>query len=1410
MPTSLRQGTIKTTMWVQGLAVTAIALAAVFLMAPRAWAIPATPPLTCTANGGGALGSVCNPAAPQPDCQCGTSGASNLVCQNTATCNTPLTFFLSNDGVSNSTISSLLIPSNGNGGAVTDTCVGRLVACNATAGWGPDHTILGAGNTETFSGLRPSRTHTFAYQAIAQYRTTTTSGEHSLTTWPGYMTNLNASQSGNFMNISWNTPFMGNTELVYGLNPRTWERIPIAGGITNPVVTGAGDNMWSIGIVSAGELWAFQYNRFGMASTNKPNANFSVTSASNYSSGNGNLWIVGGSGVAYQFNGIAWQNKGIPGGEALYNVFASKSNTAWAVGSNRSVYFYDGTAWARKWWLSGGVSLRSVVTLNDKEILVVGDGGSIFRSQDGGATWATITSGVPATDILYSVSTLDGKNIWVAGTGGNLWVSRSYGDNATWAPVNSGTTSALFDLNQVTPDELYFASSPNGIGYCTNAAASPSCSFPSELDTSFGLAGNPIRSFSMMNGGIGYATSASGVAKISIASPTSYVDATNTQSHLLAIDTSSLPAGTYSYIATTFGTSIGATAGHGTFTVIPPDPTPPTITITDPPTSPKTVVKVPTYTVKGTAADNVKVTGVTVKNVTTGATVNATLTDLGAGNYTWTAPVALTDSSPALKGENDITATATDGVNFTTTPVSKVFYDKDAPTVSFYPPMIPEGSVTSAPGGIGIFATAHDVNDFTNITKFEYQLNGHARVALPFPPSRTLVDCNGCASFSPDPGANTLTVYATDEAGNVGTAVRHFTYTAPDYSVTSAKPSLTAYPGLPATLDVTVATVTSYTGNITMGLSIPGVTFNQAWSVNPAQLNPATSVTTTLTLTPAASTAPGKYTMTISGNDISAGKIRTTDVMLIIAAPPDFTLTATPPSQTITPGNSKEYQVTMVANATFSGQVTLTVNGNPAGTTASWVMGGMTNLTPGSTGGDYLHIDVTAAAIGGTYPLTITATSTVPPVTHTVNVTLIIPDYTISVTPDPLTVIAGSATPGTYTGTLTGVGGYTGSATVTALTTRPDITLTAPSGPVTIIATPTNFNVTAKAASTVPRGNYLVTITADSGGLKRSKTVMLRVDPDITPPVISNIVATPNYDKVTVTWDTNEPANSSITIFSTSCQCAASFVGSNFDASYVTTNHSLVYTPLLPLTQYWFTVTSADPAGNTTTAKEFSPGNILTFTTLEAPDNEPPKVWIDFPTTGTTVAGNVTIAGHASDNKSVLSVNLNVAPTPGAATLPCVGATCNFSDSWATLSGPNGTYTLTAIATDSAGNVSTPAVVTVTVNNDLSKPNVLSGPNAEVFEDPGNMTCGGQCYKARITWSTDDQSTSEVDYADDGYYTAHGNAYDPANNKQYDDKDTAKTGLLYTDHQVTISDLPGNMLYHYRITSCNISKLCTN
>ena len=202
---------------------------------------------------------------------------------------------------------------------------------------------------------------------------------------------------------------------------------------------------------------------------------------------------------------------------------------------------------------------------------------------------------------------------------------------------------------------------------------------------------------------------------------------------------------------------------------------------------------------------------------------------------------------------------------------------------------------------------------------------------------------------------------------------------------------------------------------------------------------------------------------------------------------PDFSITATPASQTVTAGGGTSYTASVTASGGFTGVVNFTVSGLPSGASASFNPGSVTG-----SGSSTMSVSTSTTTPAGTYTLTITGTSGA--LSHSTTVQLVVnpvggtPDFTISVSPTSRTVSRGSS--GTYTVTIGAVNSFTGtvSLSVSGLGSR----VTGTFSPTSVTGSGTS-TLTVQAARNASRGARTITITGVSGSLSHSTTATLTV-----------------------------------------------------------------------------------------------------------------------------------------------------------------------------------------------------------------------------------------------------------------------------------------------------------------------------
>jgi hypothetical protein len=189
--------------------------------------------------------------------------------------------------------------------------------------------------------------------------------------------------------------------------------------------------------------------------------------------------------------------------------------------------------------------------------------------------------------------------------------------------------------------------------------------------------------------------------------------------------------------------------------------------------------------------------------------------------------------------------------------------------------------------------------------------------------------------------------------------------TAPaDFGLTASPASRSVAAGKGTAYTIGVTALNGFTGNVSLSLS--GLPSN----VGTATFNPrvvAGAGNSQLTVTTLATAPGGTFSLTITGT--SGGLSHAATVTLVVTAR-DFGLSVTPSTVTVNRGQSAYYTVTVTVVGGTVGNVTLTVTGLPAGTTATFSPNPV-----GSPGSSTLTVKTTGSTPRTTYTLRITGTA---------------------------------------------------------------------------------------------------------------------------------------------------------------------------------------------------------------------------------------------------------------------------------------------------------------------------------------------------------------------------------------------------------------------------------------------------
>ena len=419
--------------------------------------------------------------------------------------------------------------------------------------------------------------------------------------------------------------------------------------------------------------------------------------------------------------------------------------------------------------------------------------------------------------------------------------------------------------------------------------------------------------------------------------------------------------------------------------------------------------------------------------------------------------------------------------------------------------------------------------------------------------------------------------------------------------------SMTATP----TITITYSNGTTLSGVLMSGST---TTWTYVWDVPP--VNDGTAV------------------VTIVGSDLS-GNAYIGNSNLIFTIDNFTTPTTVPSAPLVTSQTTNNVTPTITGTAEANAIVTVSVNGSTYTTTAN--SSGNWSIT-------------TSTLPSGTYSVTATATDAAGNVSPVGTGTLVI-DNTA-----PLAPVVNNRTTNNVTPTITGTA--EANAIVTVSVNGSTYTTTANSSG--------NWSIT---TSTLPSGTYSVTATATdaAGNVSPVGTGTLVID-NTAPlaPVVNNRTT----NNVTPTITGTAEANAIVTV---------SVNGSTYTTTANSSGNWSITTSTLPSGTYSVTATATDAAGNV------SPVGTGTLVI----DNTAPLA----PVVNNQTTNNVTptITGTAEAN-AIVTVSVN-----GSTYTTTANSSGNWSITTSTL--PSGTYSVTATATDAAGNVSPVGTGTLVIDN---------------------------------------------------------------------------------------------------------------
>ncbi len=338
-----------------------------------------------------------------------------------------------------------------------------------------------------------------------------------------------------------------------------------------------------------------------------------------------------------------------------------------------------------------------------------------------------------------------------------------------------------------------------------------------------------------------------------------------------------------------------------------------------------------------------------------------------------------------------------------------------------------------------------------------------------------------------------------------------------DFGTTVAPATQTVTTPNSVTYTTTVTFKTGFTG--TVNLSVRGLPSGATGTFKPPSLS--ASGKSVLTISTTASTATGTFNL---GVEATTGNLtQNISVPLIVNAPStNFGMSASPATVTIgqtgvTAGVST-IAVTSLNN--FSGPVTLSASGVPAGATALFSPNPVTPSPDGTVTSTLTLSEITWPAPYGTFPVTVTGTSA-----------FAVANVSLTLTVDPLLFILSAEdankilTPGSGVQTpifLSTTTGFNSPITLSVSGLPSGVTGAFSPNPVIPVVSYGTSTLTLTASSSTAPGSYAITVTATSGGSSENIVLTLTITTvgftiSASPASLAVPQGSSKNDKITVT-----------------------------------------------------------------------------------------------------------------------------------------------------------------------------------------------------------------------------------------------------------------------------------------------------
>jgi hypothetical protein len=335
-----------------------------------------------------------------------------------------------------------------------------------------------------------------------------------------------------------------------------------------------------------------------------------------------------------------------------------------------------------------------------------------------------------------------------------------------------------------------------------------------------------------------------------------------------------------------------------------------------------------------------------------------------------TSIVTFTATSAAVAGTTTVTVMGTVGTASTSVALSLTVKGASGFSLAATPASL---TMTQGTSGISTIAVT-PLNGFTGTATLS-ATGLPSGVTAAFSPATTNASAKLTltGSASATIGSATVTITGTSGASSATTTIA-LTMAAPSFTLSSSTPSLNVISGGTGSSTITVAKQGAFTG--TVALTATGLPTGVTVSFSPA----STTATSTLTFTAASTAVATTSQVTVKGT--SGALTETVVIALTVAPPPDFAVALSPSSLSLLSGGKGSSAISITPINGFTGTVTLSSAGLPAGVTASFSVNSGVVLGVFTAG---------SSAVASTWKVTLTATSGSLIRTAVLNLTVVAP-----------------------------------------------------------------------------------------------------------------------------------------------------------------------------------------------------------------------------------------------------------------------------------------------------------------------------------------------------------------------------------------------------------------------------------